>query len=174
MTMNYSRRSLLWMLASAAAFAGNGVRAQGFDVQRWDPRTPVPALEAVDLNGRVWKLKELGGKAVLINFWASWCEPCRVEMPSLQDIVEFREPQKLVVLAVNFKESSTTATQFVRRTELKLPVLLDPQGAIARQWGVKVFPTTVLIGSDGRVHAVVRGEVDWLGTEAARLIAPLL
>jgi ribosomal protein L27 len=57
---------------------------------------------------------------------------------------------------------------------LKLPVLLDPQGAIARQWGVKVFPTTVLIGSDGRVHAVVRGEVDWLGTEAARLIAPLL
>lgn len=172
MIAKFSRWSRLRGLLGLLALLGSGARAQGFDVQPWPLRAP--ALEARDLRGEVWRLTDLRGKAVLLNFWASWCEPCRAEMPSLQALAERQGPQKLVVLAVNFKESATAATQFAQRSGLTLPVLLDPQGAIARQWGVRIFPSTVLIGSDGRVRAVVRGGLDWGGVDAAALWEPLL
>lgn len=174
MTINFSTWHRQWVLACVLAWLGPSAWAQGFEVQRWNPSAPVPALQGADLSGQVWRLADMRGKAVLINFWASWCEPCRAEMPSLQALAERQGPQKLVVLAVNFKESAATVTQFVQRTDLKLPVLLDPQGAVARQWGVKIFPSTVLISADGQVRAVVRGEVDWGGRDAAALWEPLL
>jgi peroxiredoxin len=95
-------------------------------------------------------------------------------MPSLQDMAAFYGPDKIIVLAVNFKESQGTAARFARASALTLPVLLDPHGDIARQWGVHVFPTTVLIDTAGRPSAVVQGEVDWTGQGGERLIAPLL
>ena len=150
------------------------MRAQGFDVTPWPAGRAVPALQAIDLQGRPWQLAQLRGKAVLINFWASWCAPCQAEMPSLQTLAELHGPDALVVLAVNFKESAPVARRFVQRTGFGLPVLLDPQGALARQWGVKVFPTTVLVGADGQVRSLVRGELDWTGQQAEALIKPLL
>ena len=149
-------------------------QAQGYDVQPWAKGKPVPRLESTDLMGQVWRLSDLRGKAVLINFRATWCEPCRAEMPSLQALAERHGPGKLVVLAVNFKEGAGTAQRFVQRANLQLPVLLDPLGQTAQQWGVKTFPTTILIGADGRVRGVVRGEVDWLSPQAVKLVEPLL
>lgn len=133
----------------------------------------MPPLHATDLSGQVWRLADLRGKAVLINFWASWCEPCRAEMPSLQALAQQPGRDKLVVLAVNFKESLPTVQRFVQQSSLQLPVILDPQGLIARQWGITVFPSTVLIGTDGRVQSVLRGELDWTSAQATLLLAPL-
>ena len=157
----------------ALLLAGAVAHAQGNEVQPWARGKPVPQLEGVDLKGRTWKLADLRGKAVLINFWASWCEPCRAEMPSLQTLAELYGPDKLVVLAVNFKEGTAAAQRFVQRSDLQLPVLLDPFGQTARQWGATAFPTTVLISADGQVRGLVRGEVDWTGAQAARLVEPL-
>lgn len=163
-----------WCVACAALAVSPLVWAQGYEVVPWDARKPVPPLAGPDLTGDVWRLTDLRGKAVLINFWASWCEPCRAEMPTLQTVAQLYGPEKLVVLAVNFKESPTTAQRYAQRVDLRLPVLLDPQGLMARRWGATAFPTTVLVGADGRVRGVVRGEVDWSGQEAARLVEPLL
>ncbi len=149
-------------------------QAQGFDLQPWPAKKALPVLEVTDLQGQVWRLTDLRGKAVLINFWASWCEPCRAEMPALEALALRYGPEKLQVLAINFKESDATVQRFVQRSALKLPVLLDPQGQLARQWGVSVFPSTVLIGADGRVQGVVRGEFDWSGPQAERRLAALL
>ena len=162
------------LFALAALLAAKGIHAQGFDVTPWPDTKAVPALSATDLQGKAWRLADLRGKAVLINFWASWCAPCQAEMPSLQALQRAQAPDSLVVLAVNFKEAGPVAQRFVQRTGLDLPVLLDPQGAIARQWQVKVFPTTVLVAADGRVRALVRGELDWTGAAAAALVTPLL
>ena len=140
----------------------------------WPARQLIPVLQATDLNGQLWRLSDLRGTAVLINFWASWCEPCLAEMPSLQQLARQHGPDRLVVLAVNFKEPAITARRYVQSADLQLPVLLDPDGALARQWGVRVFPSTILVAADGRVRGVVRGELDWSGTAAAHLVAPLL
>ena len=162
------------LLVLLACSAGGRALAQGYQFQPWDARQSVPSLVAADLNGQVWRLSELKGRAVLLNFWASWCEPCLAEMPSLQALADLQGPQKLLVLAVNFKQPLPIIQNFVQRTALQLPVLPDPQGLLARQWGIKVFPSTVLIDATGRVHGIVRGELDWSGSAARHLLQPLI
>ena len=170
------RRSFLVRLALLAApglLAQRVAQAQ-HEVTAWPAREPWPAVEALDLEGKTWRLAELKGRAVLLNFWASWCDPCRTEMPTLQQLADLYGEDKLLVLALNFKESPATATRFARRTGLQLPVLLDRDGAIARACGVKVFPTTLLIAPDGRPRQRVRGELDWTGKQAGALVQALL
>ena len=125
------------------------------------------------MTGRRWALPALRGRAVLLNFWASWCEPCRAEMPTLQQLVELYGEEKLTVLAINFKESRNTAERYVKRSGLNLPVVLDPAGEIARRWNVKVFPTTIAIAADGAPKWRARGEVDWSTLEAGRMVEAL-
>ncbi len=157
---------------STPAIAATGDQT-GFELLAWPAAKPAPRWQGVDLNGRVWELSKLRGRAVLINFWATWCEPCLAEMPSLQ-LLASEDPEKLLVLAVNLKESEDTVRRFAQRTELQLPLIRDADGGMARAWGVSVYPSTVLIDPKGRVQSIVRGEVDWKSATARRLIAPLL
>jgi thiol-disulfide isomerase/thioredoxin len=172
--MTLFRTVVLSCFALAALLSGSAAQAQGYEVLPWPARKPVPVLSGTDLQGKTWHLSELRGKAVLINFWASWCEPCRAELPSLDALAQFHGPAKLVVLAVNFKESPAVALRHVQRANIGLPILLDPSGQIAREWGATVFPTTVLVTADGRVQGVVRGELDWTSLQAGKLVTPLL
>lgn len=169
--MLHRRRWLGWALGAAAAPA---LGATGHDITRWPASLAAPPLQAIDLQGNTWTLDRLRGHAVLLNFWASWCPPCRIEMPSLQQLAEIYGPEKLRVLAINFREGRRRIARYVQDTGMSLPVLLDPDGSIARQWEVHVFPTTILINADGQPLQRVRGEMDWSGREAAGLIEPLL
>jgi thiol-disulfide isomerase/thioredoxin len=168
------RKLVLTCLAMAAILFVPVAHGEDYEVLPWPTRKPVPALSGTDLQGKSWRLSALRGKAVLINFWASWCEPCRAEMPSLDTLAQFFGPEKLVVLAVNFKESPSVVLRTVKAANIGLPVLLDPEGRIAREWGATVFPTTVLVAADGRVRGIVRGEVDWSGLQAGKLVTPLM
>ena len=169
------RRHLLGALgvAGVAPWAGRAAASPGFDVLAWSRRQTQPPADWVDLEGKRWTLPALKGRAVLLNFWASWCEPCRAEMPALQTLAE-RERERLVVLTINLKESSEAIARFVQNTGLVLPVVRDVQGDIAKAWGIRIYPSTVLIDSDGRTRSVVRGALDWAGTEGERLWQPLL
>lgn len=152
-------------LALAAAWAGAGeVQAPGFDVQPWRGKLSFAREPLRDLGGHIWRLADLRGKPVLLNFWASWCAPCRAEMPSLQAFQQAHQGQ-LVVLAVNYKESPDAVANFVQRQAWSLPIVADPEGAWARRWGIGIFPSSVLIDARGRVQAVVRGEVDWMAQQ---------
>jgi len=174
LTKNNSKRRLLTFgLTVLALGAALPAAAQGYQVRAWPARQSVPEFATRDMTGHLWRLRDLKGRAVLINFWASWCEPCLNEMPSLQTVAELYGPDTLVVLAVNFKLSIPTIQNFVQKTALQLPVLPDPQGLVARQWGVKAFPTTVLVAADGKVRSVVQGEVDWTDQPASRLLQAL-
>jgi thiol-disulfide isomerase/thioredoxin len=176
--------SAVWAVEGTVA---KGIaEAPGFQFKPWPRGKAVPDFAGVDLQGTPWNLKALRGQPVLINFWASWCEPCRAEMPSLQALAEQQgvgqgdikpstgKPNNGIaatnsaphVLAVNFKESSATAQRFVRQTQLRLPVLLDLDGSMAKQWGVSIFPSTVLFGADGKVRGTVVGELDWTSPAA--------
>ena len=136
------------------------------DIKTWRRSSSMPPLKGTDLNGREWNLADLKGQSVLLNFWATWCAPCKEEMPTLQTLAEL-EGERLVVLAVNVREQASRAARFVQSAGLtQLHVLPDPRGATARAWGVGVFPTTVLIDREGRAIRTVTGAVDWTGPEA--------
>ena len=177
-TASLFRRHLLQAaLAAAGATALPRPRAQGltgpaYEVSKWSG--PVAGFALADSSGKTWRLADLVGRAVLLNFWASWCEPCRAEMPTLQQVADLYGPDKLLVLAINFKEPVARALRFVQTTGLTLPVLLDTDGQAARQWGVKVFPTTLMLDSRGRPRQRVQGEMDWTSSAAEKLIAGLL
>lgn len=171
------RRQFLQAAALAGMAVLSGRRAgaatePAYAVSPW--RGPVPPLQAVDTLGKTWRLAELQGRAVVLNFWASWCEPCRAEMPTLQQVADLYGPEKLLVLAINFKEHPARAIQFAASTGLTVPVLLDPQGLTAKAWDVKVFPTTVLVDRQGRPRQRVQGEADWTGATATQWLEQLL
>lgn len=169
------RRTVLHACALACAGAAAlPARAQGFDAAPWPRGLPLPPLRASDLAGRSWDLAALRGRAVLVNFWASWCEPCRAELPSMQVLADVHGDDRLVVLCVNARESLARVAAFVAATGLRLPVLPDVDGRTTAAWGVRVFPTSVLVAHDGTPRWRIRGEVDWSAAAADRLVAPLL
>jgi thiol-disulfide isomerase/thioredoxin len=128
----------------------------------------------MDLEGKTWTLSSLKGQTVVLNFWASWCEPCRAEMPSLELLARKYAHEGLVVLAVNYQEATPTIERFLAAVPFALPILLDRDGQAARAWTPRVFPSTVLIDRAGRPRHVVLGELDWVGDVALGLIKPLL
>ena len=155
---------LLVALASAA-------QAQ-FQKTPWPATQPSPVLDLVDLQGERWTSERLKGKSVVLNFWATWCPPCKEELPSLQTLHELGAGDP-VVLGVNVRETPSRVRRYVEATGLGFPVLLDPQAELAKRLGVTAFPTTLLIAPDGQIRWRVVGEVDWAGAEAGRWIAGL-
>ena len=124
------------------------------------------------LSGPPVSLASLRGRPLLLNFWASWCEPCRAEMPSLELLESRHASAGLKVLAINFRETDGTVKRFVEQTGLSLTVLRDRDGGTARDYGVKIYPTTIAVDRAGRARFSVTGEVDWLGPDAARWLRP--
>jgi thiol-disulfide isomerase/thioredoxin len=120
--------------------------------------TPKLALAALD--GRRVDLKALRGKTVIVNFWATWCGPCREEMPSLAALAK-AEGTGVVVLAVNVGESRPKVQQFLAAHSLDLDVLLDAQGEAAADWRIAIYPSSFVISPDGRIHSYIAGALDW-------------
>lgn len=166
------RRDILGLALGAVTAPAWAQR--GYDVTPWPTDRVAPPLQALDLQGQTWTLERLRGRAVLLNFWATWCPPCRAEMPSLQQLAEIYGPEQLQVLAINVGEGPRRITQYLQSSGLDLTVLLDPKSETSRAWGASVLPTTILIDAEGRPRQRVRGEVDWSGREATALVEPLL
>ena len=138
----------------------------------WTRETPPLALK--DPAGRTVSLEDHRGKVVLLNFWATWCEPCREEMPSMRALQQRFAGQPFEVLAVNYGESASRVKEFLARERLELTVLLDPGQQAARAWRVRVLPGSFLVGRDGRVRFSVIGELDWASDEAVKVVSGLL
>jgi thiol-disulfide isomerase/thioredoxin len=168
------RRVLQIGAATAAAVALPRLAQAAHMVRPWPAGKPAPALLLSDLDGKAWSLAELKGHPVLLNFWASWCEPCRAEMPSLELLATRHEKAGLVVLSVNFKEPPPTIRRFLEVLPFSLPILLDRDGEVAAAWTPRVFPTTVLIDRNGTPRQSVIGELDWMDAVAKELVEPLL
>jgi thiol-disulfide isomerase/thioredoxin len=146
------------------------LHAQG-RIEQLPASTRLKPWQALDLEGRTSAIP-LAGKPTVVNFWASWCEPCRTEMPLLQQMAEFYS-DRMVLQAVNFKERAIAVQRHVKNAAWTVPVLLDPTGEGAQAWGVKIFPTTFGFDAQGRPRWRVTGEFDWSGAEAGRLVEGL-
>ena len=133
-----------------------------------------PAFKLPDLDGTERTLAEFKGKVVVVNFWATWCEPCRAEMPSMQKLADQFGPDKLVVLGVNYQEGEPRIRRFLQQNPVRFTVLMDRDGATTKAWITRIFPTSLIIAPDGRVRHLVVGEYDWESKAMADTITKLL
>lgn len=113
---------------------------------------PAPDLTAETVDGRRVSLVDLRGQVVVLNFWATWCAPCRDEMPALEARYEKYKDQGLVVLAIDFDEPADDVRAFADQLGLTFPVLLDPGATIQQLYRVRGYPTTYFVDRDGTIR----------------------
>jgi peroxiredoxin len=132
-----------------------------------------PALELADSQGSLHRLADYRGKAVLVNFWATWCEPCREEMPSIERLRDAMQGKPFVVLAVNVGESARVARDFAASMNLGFPLLLDRDTRASKLWGARILPASFIVGPDGRIRYSYLGALDWASPEVRSAIERL-
>lgn len=133
----------------------------------WPAGQATPPLQLVGLDGQDWDLARLRGKVVVVNFWASWCEPCVHELPVLGALA--RRPDfggRVAVVGVNYKEPLDSIERFTGAHPFSYPVLRDKTGEMFKRWTAGVMPTTILVDRQGRARWRTAGEI---GPDDARL-----
>ena len=118
---------------------------------------PAPDFSLADRDGNVVTLSELKGKVVLINFWATWCGPCREEMPLLDALYQRYEPLGFTMLGVNVEEHSQDAENFLAETPVTFPILYDPENGVSKLYEVAAMPSTVLVDRNGNLRYLHHG-----------------
>jgi peroxiredoxin len=147
--------------------------AQALELKPWTGGA-TPPLELSDLDGKTHRLADYRGRAVLVNFWATWCQPCREEMPSFERLRASLQGERFAVLAVNLAEPESRIRRFLDTVPVRFPVLLDRDGATARAWQARMLPATYVIGPDGAIRYRHLGDLDWSSPEVRELILKLL
>ena len=133
-----------------------------------------PAFELSALDGRKVDLASMRGRVVLINYWATWCEPCREEMPAIERLRTKLKGRPFEVLAVNYGESEERVSAFVTKLNLSMPILLDPYKNSVEAWKVRGLPMTFLVDVNGKVRYWSFGERDWSEGEGFRLVEKMM
>ena len=132
------------LVASLAAFA--------WSASATDAAVPAPAFTLASRAGGQVSLADLKGQVVMINFWASWCGPCRQEFPALDQIYAKYKPMGFTLVAINVESEKADAEKFLAATPASFPILFDPDNKVSGSYGVSAMPTTVLVDRQGRVR----------------------
>ncbi|MBB6730208.1 TlpA family protein disulfide reductase [Cohnella zeiphila] len=134
-----------------------------------------PSFTLTGMDGKTYNLRQFRGKPVLLNFWASWCGPCREEAPYLTKLKE-KYGNELQIVAVNVTDSDSekSARQFASSYGFTFPVLLDPDGTAAARYRIRPIPTSLFIDANGVIRDGVLGAMDWNGllSHTERLLRP--
>ena len=137
-------------------------------------KTPAPAFLLNDSDGNVVRLDDLRGKVVLLNFWATWCPPCRLEMPSLEALHRQLGLRGLAVLAVATRDDASDVWSFFNEHRLSFPALLDPGAHAYRDYGIWSLPTSFVIDKQGYLVGKVVGHRDWSSEQSKDFFVHLL
>ena len=124
-------------------------------------RPPAPAFDLKDAQGQPHRLADYLGKPVILNFWATWCPPCREEMPSMQRAHEALSADGVAVIAVSVGDEAEAIGEFLEETPVDFPLLMDLDSKVAQRYPLKGLPTTYVIDPQGRLAYRAEGERDW-------------
>lgn len=137
-------------------------------------RAPTPDFSVATPDGKKLSLKDFRGKVVLLNFWASWCVPCREEMPAMEKLYQEYKQKNFTVLAIAVKDRKQDALDFAKELKLTYPIALDPEAQVGLLYGAWGLPATYLIGPKGEGLARGWGPADWYNQGSRKLIRDLL
>ena len=163
------RRHCLQLLGSAAAMGLQGmVAASELDAQAigqlapWPAQQATPALQVQSLQGTARSLADYRGQPLIVNFWATYCAPCLLEIPQFNTLLQRYRPQGLRVLGVNHGEMPARIAKFLQVVPFEGDVLLDRSQTQLPAWGGVALPTSFVLDAQGRIHWWHMGEIDWL------------
>ncbi len=179
---NRARQGIAGVLIAIVTILGapEASRAEAADLlaklnlSGYPPGTKPPDFNGRTTDGRTVSLASLRGKAILLNFWATWCGECRPEMPLFEQLHREFAAQGLSVVGINAREGSLAIQRYAKELGLTFPLVLDPKGEINASYGVIGLPTTFLIGRNGQAVALAIGPREWGDTSARALIQALL
>lgn len=143
-------------------------------LQEVKERTPAPDFTLLNPDGKKVSLKDFRGKVVFLNFWATWCESCRDEMPAMQRLYQEFRDRDFEIVGVNVKDRRPDAIAFLKKLQVTYPILFDPQGEVGVLYGAFGMPLSYLIDRNGVVLARLLGPADWYTPGARNLIKALV
>jgi thiol-disulfide isomerase/thioredoxin len=131
---------------------------------------PAPNFDTIDLNGDIWSLSKLKGQVVFINFWATWCAPCREEMPSMQRLYAKLPKDKFKMIALYNRDKPAIVKDFVAKLGITLPILDDQENIIGKRYGLTGLPETFIVDKQGVIREKFIGPAEW---DTPRFVAML-
>lgn len=164
----------LLLLAGALLLAGWVSAAPAEKTLKPWTGDPTPPLRLKDLEGKSHDLAAYRGKAVLINFWATWCEPCREELPSMNRLKKALGGKPFEVLAVDVGEETAQIREFLAKLPVDFPVLLDQNSDAVSDWKIRGLPSTFIVDPEGRIRYFYVGQLDWASSAVVSAIEGLL
>lgn len=152
------------------------VTATAGGLQALDSKPQAPDFELQSLTGETVRLSTLKGKVVLVNFWASWCAPCRAEMPSMERLWKKMDRENFNLLAINAGQEKSDIAKFFfsLRKPITFPVLLDEQSSASQYWPIKALPVTFILDREGRVAYVSHGAKRWDSKKVRQVLQQLM
>ncbi len=162
MTHTYNR-FIFFVLIFVPLLFSAGACQQGAEYKgpKAEVGKPAPDFVLSDTTGKSWSLSGLKGKVIFLNFWATWCPPCREEMPSMEELRKKMESEQFQMLAVLYDDDPGEAAAFVNGYGYKFPVLIDPDGKMAKTFGLTGIPETFIINTEGVVVERFIGPRKW-------------
>ncbi len=133
-----------------------------------------PSLVLKDLQGQLHKLSDYRGQVVLVQFWATYCVPCRTEMPSMNRLQAGLADKPFKILAVDMAEETAEVEAFVKQVKPEFTILLDEDGAALQRWKVFAAPASFIIGPDGEIKYTLYGGVEWDAAEIVETLKSLM
>lgn len=160
---------------SGLAMGQTGRWMQALQIEAPKERQPAPAFALPNLAGEKRRLETYKGNLIILNFWATWCQPCRAEMPALEALWREYRDRGLTVIGVNVDRGGAGSVRTMAESlGITFPVLLDPDGKVRNRYRVFAFPQTYLIGRDGKFLGRALGERKWDSEAGHQLIRHLL
>lgn len=156
-----------------AMLLSHSALAEEIKIQKPEGVVRAPSLLLEDVDGTSKSLGDYSGKVLLIHFWATWCVPCKDELPEIKTLWEKFKDKGFVVVAIA-EDSRKAVKPFIAKYGMGFPVLIDQYGGVMRDYGVRMLPTSYLVNRKGNIEGIAIGPRKWDSQEAVNLIQGLL